>query len=135
MADTVDTLVVFKGKRRQVYRFINISDGTGESAVVKIDKSTLVNTQGLEPGKLIVEEVQWTLQGFSTVRLFWDHTTDDELLVLGPGQGFRLYPLDVQGLVDPGSSGGTGDILLTTAGNVSGATYDISIVIRLTDAA
>ena len=135
MADAVDTLILFKGKKRQVYRFTNVSDGTGESAVVKIDKSTLINTQGLEPAKIIIEEIQWSINGFTSVRIFWDHTTDDEAAVLGTGQGFRVTMPDVQGLVDPGSAGGTGDVLFTTAGAVSGATYDILLSIRLTDAA
>ena len=135
MADAVDTLTVFAGKKRQVYRFTNVSDGTGESAVVKIDKSGLVNTQGLEPAKLIIEEIQWSINGFSSVRLLWDHNTDDEIAVLGTGQGFRVTMPEHQGMVDPASAGGTGDVLLTTAGAVSGATYDIQVVVRLTDAA
>ena len=135
MADTVDTIVVFKGKQRQVYRFTNVCDGTGESAVVKIDKSALVNTQGLEPSKIIIEEIQWSIQGFTSVRLLWDHTTDDEAVVLGTGQGSMLTNPEFSGLIDPKSAGGTGDVLLTTAGNFSGSTYNILVCIRLTDAA
>ena len=135
MADAVDTLTVFAGKKRQVYRFTNVCDGIGESAVVKIDKSTLVNTQGLEPAKIIIEEIQWSIQGFTSVRLLWDHTTDDEIVVLGTGQGAMLTMPEFQGLVDPASAGGTGDVLLTTAGNFSGSTYNILVCIRLTDAA
>jgi hypothetical protein len=73
---------------------------------------------------LNVESIQWSLQGFSSIRLLWDHTTDDEIDVLATGNGYRDYS---QGgvLKDPRSSGGTGDILLTTAGAVNGATYDI----------
>jgi hypothetical protein len=131
MADTVDSVVMFSGRRRYAARFTNVSDGTGESAVVKIDKSTLVGPDGTEPSRLVIEELVWNIQGFTSVRLFWDHTTDDEIDVLSGG-GSRNYT-EVGGLVDPASAGGTGDIVLTTAGAVSGATYDISIVVRLKD--
>ena len=126
MADTVDTIVQFSGGRRYNVRLTNVSDGTGESAVIKVDKSTLLNAVGLEPGALNLESVQWSIQGFTSVRLFWDHTTDDEMEVLGTGNGYRSYA-DQGSLNDPKSAGGTGDVLLTTANNVSGATYDIQL--------
>lgn len=131
MADTVDSLVVFSGNNRYVVRLTNISDGTGESAVIKVDKSALIGPDGVNPpGRLVLEEVQWSIQGFSSVRLAWDHTTDDEISVLGSGNGFFNFK-NAGGLVDPNSTGGTGDILLTTAGAASGATYDITLVVRL----
>ena len=47
MADAVTTIVTNNGAKNYQARFTNISDGTGESAVIKIDKSTLVNEMGL----------------------------------------------------------------------------------------
>lgn len=126
MADAVTTIVTNNGAKNYQARFTNISDGTGESAVIKIDKSTLVNEMGLEPAKLNIARVQWSIQGFSSVRILWDHTTDDTAEVLASGNGFKDYQ-DTNILVDPGSAGGTGDILFTTAGAVSGATYDITL--------
>jgi hypothetical protein len=130
MADTVDTITQFSGKNRLLVRIANISDGTGESAVVKVDKSTLTNAYGLEPAKLIVMSIHSMIQGFSSVRLYWDHTTDDELAVLPSGIAYRDFT-EAGGLADPGSTGGTGDIILTTAGAVSGATYDILLDLLL----
>ena len=132
MADTVDSLVVFKGQRRYSVRLTNVSDGTGESAVPKVDISTLTGPNGIAPTKTVVEEIQWSIQGFTNVSLFWDHTTDDEIAKLGSGNGYFNFR-QLGGLTDPASAGGTGDILLTTAGAVSGATYDITLVIRLKD--
>lgn len=130
MADVVDTIALISGQNRRVIRITNVSDGTGESAVIKVDKSTFVGPDGVnEPGKLVIEEIQWSIQGFSSVRLFWDHTTDDEVCVLGTGNGYFNYR-SVGGLVDPASAGQTGDLLLTTAGAISGATYDITISVR-----
>lgn len=129
MADSVDSLVVQSGGKRHIVRLTNISDGTGESAVVKVDLSTLVKSDGSVPTRTSVEEIFWNIQGFTSVRLYWDHTTDDEIAVLS-GSGY----LDMNGfggLKDPASTGGTGDILLTTAGAVSGATYTIILVVEL----
>lgn len=129
MADTVDTKTIFNGKNILVVKLINISDGTGESDVVKVDISTLVGPYEAAPKRLKLTEVKWSIQGFSSVRLEWDATTDDEMLVLAAGQGEMDFS-KVGGLVDPFSSGATGDVLLTTAGNVAGATYDITLVFR-----
>lgn len=132
MSDTVDTITLFNSPKRIVRRFTNISDGSGESAVVKFDKSALTGPDGTEPSKLVVEEISWDIQGFTSIRLLWDHDTDDEILVLGPGSGYMSW-VDVGGLVDPASTGGTGDILLTTVGHDSGDTYNITMVVRKKD--
>jgi len=131
MADTVDTLVLASGQNRRIIRINNVSDGTGESAVSKIVKANLVGPDGINaPSKLVLEEVQWSIQGFTSVRLFWAHTAPDEIAILGPGNGYFNFKSS-GGLVDPGSAGGTGDLTVTTAGAVSGATYDITLVVRL----
>ena len=129
MADSVDSLVLENTPRRYVVRLTNISDGTGESAVVKVDKSGLVDFKGLEPYRLIVDYIKWSIQGFASVRLYFDHTTDDELAVLA-GNGERDY-CDDGGMRDPMSAGGAGDIILTTNGGASGSTYDIELNVRL----
>lgn len=135
MADAVDSVVIFSGRKRYKVRLTNISDGTGESAVVKVDKSTLTGLDGTEPSKLVVEKIEYDVQGFTSIRLYWDHTTDDEIAVLGPGTGYMDFTDNgmFQGLIDPGSAGDTGDILLTTNGHSSGDTYTITLTLRLKD--
>lgn len=126
MADTVDSLVVHKGRRYGV-RLTNVSDGTGESAVAKIDISGLtVFPTNTVCTRFTVDRIEYNIQGFTSVRLLWDHSTDDEIAVLPAGSGVMDASIG-GGLLDPASSGGTGDVLLTTAGNTSGATYDITI--------
>jgi len=134
MADTVDTKTIFSGARKKVYMFINISDGTGESDVVKIDRSSLTGQNGLAPTYLVIEEIQWSIQGFASVRLEWDDGTDDEAIVLAPGNGVASW-VAVGGLKHPQVPGDAteGDLLLTTNCAQSGATYTITIVIRLKD--
>ena len=41
MADAVATQTLFDGTKRVVQKFTNISDGSGESAVKKVDVSAL----------------------------------------------------------------------------------------------
>lgn len=130
MADAVTSIVTAVGPRIYSVRMTNISDGTGESLVTKINLSTLTMPNGLpQPSSCGIEEIQWIIQGFTSVRLYWDHTTDDVAALLA-GNGYRLFePTGVLG--DPKSAGGGGNILLSTAGAVSGATYDILLTVRL----
>lgn len=124
MADAVTTNVIFKNTNFIVTQFTNISDGTGEAAVKKIDITTLRNTFGVVPTKLKLVDLHSLIQGFTGVRLLFDHTADDIAALLTPGAVRRDYR-GVGGLVDPASAGGDGSILLTTMGAASGATYDI----------
>ena len=130
MADVVDTKVLFNGTRKYSVRLTNVSDGTGEAAVIKVDISTLTGPLGIAPTAVKVKEILWSIQGFTSVRLFWDHTTDDEISVLAAGNGYANYE-GVGGVMDPRTTGGTGDILLTTAGTTIGSTYDITLVLEL----
>lgn len=129
MADAVTSEYVFNGERRKLLHLTNISDGTGESAVVKIDVSAITFDFGKVPTYITIDMIEYNIQGFSSVRLFFDATTDDEVAVLPTGMGvidFSAYG----GKTDPKSTGTTGDVLLTTAGAVSGATYDLRIHFR-----
>jgi hypothetical protein len=134
MADTVDTIVVSATKRKYTVRLINVSDATGESAVVKVDLTSAAvkaANGGTIPTYCMLDEIKWDVQGFTSVRLFWNHTTPDEMVVCS-GQGAMSYT-DVGGLKDPKSSGGNGSVSLTTAGATSGNTYDITLILRLKD--
>lgn len=134
MAITADTVTLFSGKRRLAYRFTAVQDANAadESAVIKVDRSTLTGMDGTEPGRLVIEKVRWTMQGFNSIRILFDHTTDDEALVLNGTHGELDYT-DVGGLIDPNSAGGTGDILFTTQGGAANATYTVDLYIRLKD--
>lgn len=140
MADAVTSNVVINTPTHHVVHLTNISDGSGESAVIKVDKSTLTDSSNpaVEPDSLDIEQVRWAVQGFTSVRILWDHATDDVALVLS-GSGYDDFRgrdkgaggvTQTSGLKDPRSSGGAGDILLTTNGGASGSTYDITLWLR-----
>jgi hypothetical protein len=131
MADTVRTLTVRNSVAltgRLVVNITNESDGTGESAVAKVDISTFNCRNGQPATYSVVERIEYSLNGMAA-RLHWDHTTDDTIAELA-GNGVIDQSIDGN-RVDPKSSGGTGDILLTTTGHTSGDTYDITLYVKL----
>lgn len=133
MADTVTSEYIFDGSRRKVLHITNVSDGTGESAVAKVDLSDITFTSGYTPNTTptgsVVDLIDYNIQGFTSVQLEWNHTANDEIAVLPTGQGCIDW-VAIGGKPDPRSAGGTGDIVLTTNGAASGATYDITIYLR-----
>ena len=132
MADTVASNVIQNTVSTDgIYKIhlTGVSDGTGESDVVKIDKSAFTSYDGSEPGIINLQSVRWNIQGFSYITLEWDHTTDDVAMRLS-GNGYDNFAAG-GGLRDPASSGGTGDLLLTSTGAASGATYDITLEVLM----
>ena len=130
MADTVDSKTVRAAFGRYCMKFTNISDGTGESSVVKVDVSTLVNGRGDAGTQCVIKRIEYNIQGFTSVRLHWDAATDDEIAILPTGSGVLDFTPE-GGLKDPQSTTPVGDIKLTTAGTTSGNTYDISVWFRV----
>ena len=129
MGNITDNKVVFDGAVVHAVRLINESDGTEESAVVKIDKSGLTGPLiGIEPTSLRVDEIECDIQGFNYVQLEWDHDTNDKIVTLSDSGYFDFR--DIGGLKDPVSAGGTGDIVITTDGAADGASYSITLTCR-----
>ena len=128
MADTVNTSVIFNGNRRYTAHYTNESDGTGESAVTKIDISSLTDAHGVTATKTTVDLIEYNVVGFNYVVVEWAHDTNDEIAVLS-GSGVIDW-VAFGGKTDPGSTGGTGDIVFTTSGGASGSMYDITMHIR-----
>jgi len=123
MADTVASHLLWQNSKYAFYTFENVSDGTGEAAVAKVDISGLTGT----PTKVTIKKLWWNCVGMA-VRILFDHTTDDAVFLCA-GDG-HLCMKDSPGIADPASSGGTGDILFTTVGHTSGDMYSISMLIK-----
>lgn len=126
MADTVNSDVLHDGLKNYQIHLQGVSDATGESAVTKIDISTLTGPNaGETPDHFAIKEVEWDIQGFEYVQLLFDADTDDEIVTMS-GQGWTNF-LGIP-KVDPQSTGYTGDIKLTSSGAIDGASYDIKIL-------
>lgn len=141
MADTVTSNVIVNGaaaggSKRAIVHLTGISDGTGETNVVKADRSAfrLAGFPDTAPTKLHVASLRWNIQGFSYIKLSWDHAADDTIALL-TGNGYENYESH-GGLKDPNTSGDTvtgaiGDVLLSSVGAAAGATYDITLELIL----
>lgn len=136
MADAVTKTVLVDDAYFYAIILSSVSDGTGESAVVKADKSAIaVASDGAEAASLDLIYAKWSCVGMQ-VKLLWDHNTDDLAMILD-NQGEENFSAPSAGtggrfsgrkLADPRSTGGTGDVLLTTVGHSSGDTYYMKLV-------
>lgn len=134
MADTVDTIVLHNNYPYYAVRLLSKSDGTGESNVVKVGRSTLVDERGKEPVALDIVHCSGIVFGANHVTLNWDAATDDEALILSGSFWFDYSGQTVPGLGplrDPLSGTNVGDILLTTSGMVANGGYCINLVLQM----
>jgi len=118
MADAVSSQTILDNVRNTVMKFTNTSDGTGESAVKKVDVSALTGA----PASIKIKRIHYSVAGM-VARLLWDADTDVTIVDL-QGDGC----LDCEGfggLPNNGGTGVTGDINLTTVGHTAGDSYSL----------
>lgn len=123
MADAVSSQTIIDGARNAVMKFTNLSDGTGESAVLKVDVSALSGA----PSEVTIQRIHYCVNGM-VATLLWDATTDVRIVELA-GDG-TLDFTSFGGLPNNAGAGVTGDILLTTTGASLGDSY--SIILEMT---
>ena len=107
MADAVTTQTLIDGQRNLVMKFTNLSDGTGEYKVKKVDVSTL----SPPANAVVIRKISYTTDG--PVMLYWDAVNDLLISTLEPGSQVMDYRY-FGGLYNDGGPGVTGDILLST---------------------
>lgn len=123
MADAVSSQILADGLSQAVMKFINVSDGTGESAVLKVDVSALAaNQNGQACTGVTIRRIHAAVKGMS-VNILWDATTDVSAFVVAPG--IYSFDLSTAPLWNNAGTGKTGDVLFTTVGAASGDTYSI----------
>ena len=88
MADAVTSQTLSDGDRIAVVKYTNISDGTGESSVKKVDISTFAAsvTTGATPARATIEQIWYDIAGMR-VALEWNATTNVVAAVLGTSLG------------------------------------------------
>jgi hypothetical protein len=126
MADAVTATTVIDGPKSAVIYCTNTSDGTGESAVTKVDVSALSSLQdGTACTGVRIQKIVFTNVGMG-VKILWDASTDVIAAQLPADYSDTLDYSDLSGLPNVAASGGnTGDIQFTTVGHSSGDTYSI----------
>ena len=132
MADAVTSQTLFDGDKHVVMKFTNISDGTGESAVKKVDVSALESDiYGNTCSSVAIEKIWWQCIGMK-VRLFFDASSNKFIIELGENQsGYHDYS-EFGGISNNAGAGKTGDIDFTTVGHSSADTYTIILKMRKT---
>ena len=132
MADAVTSQTLFDDDKHVVMKFTNISDGTGEAAVKKVDVSALESDiNGNTCTSVAIEKIWWQCIGMK-VRLFFDASSDKFIIELGENQsGYHDYS-EFGGISNNAGSGKTGDIDFTTVGHSSADTYTIILKMRKT---
>lgn len=135
MADSVTVKQIHDGVRYTTYHITNESDGTGESAVKKIDLTNLSGDNGtLEGGNrvnsLSLVDISGEVWGFNYVVLAWDRDPTNEVIAVLQGDVSMSFA-SIGGKHDPkrGQSG-TGDILVSTDGGADGSGYNLVMRFR-----
>jgi len=124
MADAVATQILVDDTKRAVFKFTNISDGTGESGVVKIDVSALTPYQGSACTSVAVQTVDAITSGMG-INMLWDATTDVLCLTIGEADFVTFDFSRFGGLTNNAGTGKTGDLLFTTVRASSGDRYTV----------
>jgi len=125
MADAVATQILFDGERTAIMKFTNISDGTGETKVTKVDVSAL-NPSSFDKAcdGVTITKIHAMTHGME-VDMYWDATTD--VLIASIPQN-NMYSMDLTqfgGLWNNAGAGKNGDVLFSTRDASTGDTYTI----------
>ena len=130
MADTVTTQTIADTSGvKFVAKLTNLSDGSGETLVKKIDASEL--TFMSEDGNRTIARVYYSINTSdrkSGVEILWDGATNATALFLS-GQGFMDFRTDGNSIVN-NATAPTGDVLLSTKNFASGDNYTIIVEFR-----
>ena len=130
MADAVTSQTLIDGPQTAVMKFTNISDGTGESAVKKVDVSALSSSaDGDTCTGVVIEKMWWQCIGMK-VQILFDATMDVFCIELGENQSGHHDYTSFGGLTNNAGSGVTGDIMFTTVGHTSADTYTVILYMR-----
>ena len=125
MADVVTSQTIQDGARVAILKFTNVSDSSGESAVVKVDVSAL----SADPlTGVTVSKIQYVTFGMS-VKIEFDASTNVLIAHLPENYSDVLDFSDFSGIPNNAGSGKTGDIVFTTVGHASGDSYTIVMTV------
>ena len=130
MAATVTTQTIADTSGvKFVAKLTNLSDGSGETLVKKIDASEL--TFMSEDGNRSIARVYYSINTSdrkSGVEILWDGATNATALFLS-GQGFMDFRTDGNSIPNNATTP-TGDVLLSTKNFASGDNYTIIVEFR-----
>ena len=125
MADAVTSQTILDGERLFIAKFTNISDGTGETAVTKIDVTTLArNSFNLACNGVKINRIWASTHGME-VRILWDATTDQFAWMIPQNTTYNMNFDSFGGIPNNAGAGSNGNLLFTTVDTSSGDMYTI----------
>jgi len=125
MADAVTSQTLLDGERLAIMKFTNISDGTGESAVTKVNVSALTaSASGKACNGVIVNKISSVCHGME-VRMYWDATTDVPFFLSTVNTNYENDFSKIGGITNNAGAGKNGNIVFSTADASAGDTYTV----------
>jgi hypothetical protein len=125
MADAVTSQTLIDGERLAIMKFTNISDGTGETAVTKVDVSLLAkNAAGLSCTAVSVQKITSVSHGME-VRMYWDASTDVPFFLGTINTNYCNDFSGFGGITNNAGAGKNGNIVFSTADQSAGDTYTV----------
>tara|TARA_R100000742_G_C4264066_1_gene81948 strand:- start:756 stop:1163 length:408 start_codon:yes stop_codon:yes gene_type:complete len=131
MADAVTSQTIADGDRIAVMKFTNISDGSGESAVAKVDVSALSaqSTTGAACSEVKIQQIFYALEGMS-VDILWNASSNVICFTVSDSSPGHYDFREMGALPNNAGGGKNGDVLFTTVGHSSGDRYTIILVLE-----
>ena len=125
MADAVASQTLLDGERMAIMKFTNLSDGTGESKVIKVDVSALSSSaSGQACDGVTITKIHASTHGL-VVQIYWDATTDVFCWCVPQNSTYTMDFEKFGGLTNNAGAGKTGDVLFSTADASAGDFYTI----------
>ena len=125
MADAVASQTLLDGERMAIMKFTNLSDGTGESKVLKVDVSALTaSASGKACDGVTITKIHASTHGLE-VQIYWDATTDVFCWCVPQNSTYSMDFEKFGGLTNNAGTGVTGDVLFSTADASAGDFYTI----------
>tara|TARA_R110002012_G_scaffold127891_1_gene280175 strand:- start:76 stop:477 length:402 start_codon:yes stop_codon:yes gene_type:complete len=133
MADSVTSQTIIDTDKRVVQKFTNLSDGSGEAGVVKVDVSAL----GGAPSRVTIDQIWYDIGGMRVILNFAATSVVPALILGGSAAAgnvsghmdFRSFG----GIKNNAGSGVNGDIKFTTSGHTNLDHYTIVLEMRKSD--
>ena len=132
MADTVTSQTLRDTASHWAVKLTNISDGTGETDVVKVSANTLIASTGDGSSqRLTINKVFWSVASGTSatmsprVTLKWKGAASNTDIITLTGSGYWDLTTSGQCPLTNNAANTNGDILLSTAGFTANAAYTV----------
>ena len=131
MADTVTSQTLRDTASHWAVKLTNVSDGTGETNVVKVSANSLIATDGGGTQRLTINKVFWSVASGTSatmsprVTLKWKGAASNTDIITLTGSGYWDLTTSGQCPLTNNASDPNGDILLSTAGFTANAAYTV----------